>query len=217
MQVPRVIIAAVFFVIGLLIAVPALLRTMSGSSDAAESPAPTDGATPSATATPPGDTASSSPAPTATPSTRPSPAQPLRVTVGRVECPSRTVVVTVRNVGDAAQDYTVETDDGTAPKGDQIGPGQSRTTRLTLREDRRTRVTVTWRNEPVEQVTRTANCRRAATSSPEPDEELPYTGPGDGVLWARAATGVAAMITGAIIVWYSGIWPRRREQIFDKS
>jgi len=215
MQLPRVIIAAVFFVIGLLIAVPALLRTMSGSSNAAESPSPTgspSGAAPSATATSPGGTASPSPAPTG----RPTPAQPLRVTIGRVDCPSRTVVVTVRNRGDAVQDYTVETDDGAAPKGDRIDAGQSRTTRLTLREDRRTRITVTWRNEPVEQATRTANCRRTASSSPEP-EELPHTGPGDGVLWARAATGVAAMITGAIIVWYGGIWPRRRERIFDKG
>ncbi|MBA9007667.1 hypothetical protein [Thermomonospora cellulosilytica] len=134
-----------------------------------------------------------------------------------MDCPGRTVVVTVRNPGGATQDYTVETDDGAAPKGDRIGAGQSRTTRLTLREDRRTRITVTWRNEPVEQVSRTANCRRAATSSPTPDDELPHTGPGDGVLWARAATGAAAMVTGAIIFWYGGIWPRRRDRVFDKG
>jgi outer membrane biosynthesis protein TonB len=268
MQLPRVIIAAVFFVIGLLIAVPALLRTTSSSSDASESPSPGNGSTALATESPSGSpsgsprrsasptrTATKSPSPTRTPTptkppaepttkpttkpptkppagpttkpptkppagpttTQPStPSQPLRVTVGRVDCPGRTVEVTVRNTGTATQDYTVETNDGATPKGDRIGAGQTRTTRLTLRENRRTKVTVTWRNEPVEQAARTADCRRAPVNGP-PDDELPNTGADSGVLWARAITGLAAMITGVIVFWYGGIWPRRREQIFAKK
>ncbi|WP_103936705.1 hypothetical protein [Thermomonospora echinospora] len=124
--------------------------------------------------------------------------------------------MTVRNTGTTTQDYTVETNDGTAPKGDRIAAGQTRTTQLTLREDRRTRVTVTWRNEPVEQATRTADCRRSPVGAPT-DEELPHTGADSGVLWARAITGIAALITGVIVFWYGGIWPRRREQVFAKK
>lgn len=234
MQLPRVIIAAVFFVIALLLLAP-MLRTTSSSSDASQTPSPSNGST--ATDSPSGSpsrsasptrTATRSPSPTKTstptkppaaPTTtaRPStPAQPLQVTIGRVDCPDRTVEVTVRNTGTATQDYTVETNDGTAPKGDRITAGQTRTMQLTLREDRRTKVTVTWRNEPVEQATRTADCRRDPVDSP-PDDELPHTGPESGVLWARAITGVAALITGVIVFWYGGIWPRRREQVFARK
>lgn len=232
MQLPRVIIAAVFFVIGLLIAVPALVRTASSSSNASESPSSVGGSTPPATESPsaspsegqPSRSPSKSPSPTPTPTGTPAPtpttprpgtpAPPLSVTIGRVDCPGRTVEVTVRNTGTTPQDYTIETDDDSPPKGDRLEAGRTRTTELPLREDRRTRVTVTWRNEPVKRATRTADCRRAAPAR----EELPHTGSDSGVLWTRTITGVAAMITGAIIFWYGGIWPRRRERVFpDKK
>ncbi|REE98626.1 hypothetical protein [Thermomonospora umbrina] len=228
MQLPRIIIAAVFFVIGLLIAVPALLRTTSADSNASQTPSPSTSASPvggtsdpSPSARPSGSRSPSrSPSPTRTsaPSRPALPALPLTVSIGRVSCPDRTIRVTIRNRTRIVHDFTLETDGSTAPKGDRIAAGQSRTVELTLREDRRTRVTVTWRNEPVVTVTRTANCRSRSpvAGDPSPDDRLPHTGADSDVLWARAATGLAAMVTGVIIVWYGGVWPRRREQVFAK-
>ncbi|GAA4100356.1 hypothetical protein [Actinomadura miaoliensis] len=133
-----------------------------------------------------------------------------------MDCPGRTVDVTVRNTGRGTEDYAIERNDGSAATAGRLGAGASRTTEITLREDRRTRVEVTWRNRPVRERTITANCRRG-TPAPSPSDELPRTGSDSTVLWARAATGTAAMLTGAIIFWYGGIWPRRREQIFAKK
>jgi cytoskeletal protein RodZ len=231
MQLPRVVIAAVFFVIGALIAIPALVRA-TGESSASSSPAAsttspsltgtgaTDSPTPTGTRTgrtSPTPTPTTSPTRTRTTAT-PAPAQPLNVSIGSVDCPDREVEVTVRNTGTSAEDYAIERNDGSAAVAGRLGPGASRTATITLRENRRTRIEVTRRNEPVESQTLTANCRRA---SPEPtptrNKELPRTGSESTVLWARAATGAAAMVTGAIIFWYGGIWPRRRDQMFAKK
>jgi hypothetical protein len=243
MQLPRVVIAAVFFVIGALIAVPALIRTASSPTSASESPptsappatglntthtitgtpSPTRTRTPSPTRTTrtptptPTPTTTRPPAPPVTPTRTTPPPPPLTVTIASVVCPERSVDVTVSNRSNAPQDYTIETDDGAAPRAGSIPAGGTRMTSVTLREDRRTRITVTWRNEPVERETHTANCRRTATADPDPDpttappDRLPNTGANDGVLIARTATGVAAMVTGVIIFWYGGIWPRRRD------
>ncbi|GAA2422502.1 hypothetical protein GCM10010191_37860 [Actinomadura vinacea] len=141
------------------------------------------------------------------------------MTIGSVRCSNRTVEVTVRNTGSRTEDYAIEKNDDTGAVPGRIGPGATRTTSVSLREDRRTRVQVTWRNEPVRSRTLTANCRRAASPAPNdsPDDELPRTGSDSTLLWARAATGAGAMITGVIIFWYGGIWPRRREQIFARK
>ncbi|XVQ12459.1 hypothetical protein ACQP1W_07820 [Spirillospora sp. CA-255316] len=231
MQLPRVVIAAVFFVIGALIAVPALASTLSDGDgtpqSATTSPTATGSASPSGTATRTGGspsptrttkspTRSPSPTPTRTRTTAPPPAQtPLRVTIGSVRCSDRSAEVTVRNTGTRTEDYAIEKNDDTEARPGRIAPGATRTSSIALREDRRTRIQVTWRNEPVESRTLTANCR-GATPVPDdsPDDELPRTGSDSTVLWARAATGGAAMITGVIIFWYGGIWPRRREQMF---
>jgi hypothetical protein len=246
MQFPRVVIAAVFFVIGAFIAIPALTRTAS-LSGASSTPTPTATATatptgtgtarpsrtvaptptrrtPAPTPTPTRRTATPTPTPTRvvppvtrTPSPTPTrttapPAQPLTVTIGAVRCPGRSVSVTVANVGAQTEDFAIE-QDGSATVADRIGPKTTRTTKITLKEDRATTVAVTWRNEPVKSAERKANCVK---KSPRP-ETLPHTGPDDATLYARIATGVAAMITGVIIFWYGGIWPRRRDPMLLKK
>jgi hypothetical protein len=224
MQLPRVVIAAVFFVIGALIAVPSLVNWMSSPS--AASPAGN-----TTTTSPSGSPKPSSPGATPSktsksPSPRPSLAQPLRVTIGTVSCPQREIKITVRNTGTLNVDYAIEKNDDTEAVPGRIGAGATRTSTITLREDRRTRIEVTYRNQRVAAMTLTANCKKAQAApaptdtprdEPSPDDELPRTGADSTVLWARAATGGAAMVTGLIIFWYGGIWPRRREQIFGKK
>ncbi|GAA2597436.1 hypothetical protein SMC26_00190 [Actinomadura fulvescens] len=226
MQLPRVVIAAVFFVIGALIAIPAIIRT-TGDSNASTTPAGsttspsptgtspsptttrTTTASPTRTTSPTPTRTSSTPAPTPT---RTTPAQPLTATIGTPSCPGRKVTITVRNTGAQAEDYAIERDDGSASIPGRIAAGATRESTLTLREDRSTRVEVTHANDSVLVRTRKANCKAAP-----PPENLPVTGADDTVLWARAVTGGAAMVTGIIIFWYGGIWPRRRAELFDKK
>ncbi|TDD75673.1 hypothetical protein [Actinomadura rubrisoli] len=133
-----------------------------------------------------------------------------------MNCPSREVRITLRNAGARNEDYGIERSDDAPSVPGQIGPHSTKTVMIKLREDRRTRVQVNWANKLLETRTLTANCKKAGAAPPSetPPSKLPHTGPDNGVLWARAATGAAAMITGVIIFWYGGIWPRRREQIF---
>lgn len=245
MQLPRAIIAAVFLAIAAILLTPQVIRWTSQTS-ASEEPTglPSGSGRPSGLAT----TQSGSPSPSRTspsprrssPSTRPaSPppstsrgpivpvADPLSVNIGSVSCPGRTVRVTVANTSSSPQDYTVETDDGSASRGGTVPARGSRTTVMTLREDRRTRISVTWRNEPVREERHTANCVRPSpseesgpTEEPEPTrspDRLPRTGP-DSAMWARTATGVGALVTGLIVFWYGGIWPRRRDaEVFGRK
>jgi hypothetical protein len=294
MQLSRVVIAAVFFAIGALIAIPALTRT--GSPSASGTPTPTGAVTASGTPTgtpsrtptgtpgrtPPTRTPSARTSPTRTPSaaappsrtptvtsvptrsapspalsttrssarpsavrppglpstrptvtpslptTRPTvtPSLPIRAPIrtatpatrlltariGAVHCPARTVTVTVTSTSIQTEDYAVEVD-GAAVVAGRIPPRESRTASVTLREDDRTTVAATWRNEPVRSAVRTADCRHHTS----PPKSLPHTGADDGILTARIATGIAAMITGAIIFWYGGIWPRRRDRMLPEK
>ncbi|WP_131740310.1 hypothetical protein [Actinomadura roseirufa] len=223
MQLPRVVIATVFFVIGALIAVPALLKTGSSESRAStratSSPLPSS---PSPSESPSGSKKSKkSPSPSPSPSPGKSggktPAEPLAADIGSVSCPSREVKVTIRNTGSQREDYGVERSDNSPSVPGQIGPHETRTVTVRLREDRSTRILVNWANKRVESRTVRADCRGAGAAPPaSPPTRLPHTGP-DTMLWARAATGAAAMVTGVIIFWYGGVWPRRREQIFAKK
>ncbi|TDB92006.1 hypothetical protein [Actinomadura sp. 7K534] len=206
MQLPRVVIAAVFFVIGALIAIPALINGTSGESSASTSA-----------------TASGSPSPSESPSpsgTSATPAAPVTASIGsQVSCPARTVQVTVRNTGKRTEDFGVEKNDDTAAIPGEIPANSTRTVAVKLREDRTTRVTVNWANKRIGSATVKADCEKAGAApapTKTPPEELPNTGP-DTVLWARGATGAAIILTGAIIFWYGGIWPRRREQVFPKK
>ncbi|WP_019629405.1 hypothetical protein [Actinomadura atramentaria] len=201
MQLPRVVIAAVFFVIGLVIAVPPLVKWATES----------DASGPNKTA----------------PSVSASPTRfPVAVTIGAVSCPARKVTIDVRNTSGDRTDLAVELDDGTPAVPVTLDGKASRATTVTLREDRRTEVRVTVHGVAVLSKYLKANCKKAAaapTHKPshapshkptrKPDK-LPHTGPDSGVLWARGATGAAALVTGAIILWYGGVWPRRREKIF---
>jgi hypothetical protein len=153
------------------------------------------------------------PTPSATGTTSPPAAVPLTATIGSVRCPARTVTVEVKNVGTQAVDYTIE-QDGTPTVADRIGPGTTRTSRLSLKEDDRTTLAVMWTNRTVKSASRKANCRHAAASpAPAPRHTLPHTGPDSAAVVAKVATGVAAMITGVVIFWYGGIWPRRRDEL----
>lgn len=224
-QLPRIIIAAVFFVIAALIAYPMINRSNTKSS-ASSAPATSASTSPkgSATATRSGGAPTPTRTPTRTPSKPPAtptksptpsrsatatPSVPLIATVGAVRCPSRSVTVKVRNAGATRQNYTIE-QDGTPTVADQLGPGVSRTSRLTLKEDDSTKVAVVWNSRTLRSATRKANCTHAA---PPPPQTLPHTGPNAAATFARVATAVGALITGVIILWYGGLWPRRREQV----
>ncbi|MFG2090829.1 hypothetical protein [Spirillospora sp. NPDC048824] len=211
MQLPRVVIAAVFFVIGALLLIPMLFDWGSPESRASTSATTSGSPSPSGTATSP------SPGPSKTsPSPKP-PARPVTASIGSVSCPAGTVKVTIRNSGKQNEDFSVEKNDGTAAIPGEIRANSTRSVAVEFREDRRTRITVTWANKRIESKTVKANCEKAgAAPTKTPPEELPHTGP-DAVLWARGATGVAIIVTGAIIFWYGGIWPRRRDQIFSNK
>ncbi|MEV4256888.1 hypothetical protein AB0J52_27310 [Spirillospora sp. NPDC049652] len=220
MQLPRVVIAAVFFVIAALIAVPELMKWGSGGANASNKPAanssslPTPSASGSGTGTP--GKGKSSPTHGTKPSSPGSPtgAEPLVVTFGAVDCPGRTVDVTVRNESSQEQGYSVERDDNSTPVTAKVGPGATRTSTLRLREDRRTLVVVNdSAHRLVKQKAVRANCA-AATPSHKPTR-LPHTGADSAMIWARVATGAGALVAGVIILWYGGIWPRRRDPMFN--
>jgi hypothetical protein len=223
MQISRVAIAAVFFVVGALIVIPMLMSDSSPTQLTSATPSPHVSASPSRSA-------SASPTrtakPSATPTHRPSPstktpvvppssatptvpATPLKVTIGGVRCPGRSVLVSVTNGGDGTEDYAITTD-GSISVADRIPPGTTRKSTLTIKEDHATTIAVTWHNLPVKSLDRTARCVRNA-----PGHALPHTGPDSGMIIARIATGVAAMLTGLIIFWYGRQWPGRRDKMFD--
>ncbi|MDL4821857.1 hypothetical protein [Actinomadura opuntiae] len=224
MQLPRVVIAAVFLVIGALIAIPALTNSSGSgaraSSTASASPSPST----SGTGTTPSPSGSTSHKPTKSPTSRPpstpttgGTSQPVTASIGSVSCPSRSVRVTIRNTGTQREDFTVVKNDESATVPGTVAAHDSRTLTVKLEEDRRTLVQVDWANQRLESRTLKANCKHAgAAPNKTAPNKLPHTGP-DTVLWARAATGVGVMLTGVVIFWYGGIWPRRREQIFAKK
>lgn len=242
MQLPRVIIAAVFFVIGALIAIPALTNSMS-SSRAASTPASKGTVTPTATttakatahvsakatATATATAKASSPSktpthkvtnpipshvtPKTTITTKPPTLVPLKATITAVRCPALEVTVKVTNSGIVTEDYTIE-QDGQVALADRVGARGTRSNPLTLKKGQATKIAVTWRNKSIETVTRTANCAAKTPARKKPATNLPHTGPESAGLYAKIATGIAAMITGVIIFWWGGIWPRRREHMF---
>ncbi len=124
------------------------------------------------------------------------------------------MTVRVTNRSGQAQDYAIE-QDGTPTVADRLGAGATRTSRLTLRENRRTTVAVSWNDRTLRSAARRADCSSPQqTQEPAPPREnLPRTGPADAATFAKVATGVASMVTGLIVFWYGGIWPRRRDQI----
>lgn len=223
MQLSRVAIAAVFLVVGALIVIPMLFDDSSRSQLTSASPSPSVSG--SASPSPSHSTASSHS--TAKPSHRPSPShtrpkapvpsppsvtpQPLKVAIGTVRCPGRGVAVSVTNTGRSTEDYAITTD-GSISVADRIPAGATRKSTLTIKEDHATTIAVTLHNIPVKSLDRTARCARNA-----PGHALPRTGPDRGMIIARVATGVAAMLTGLIIFWYGRLWPGRREKMLDDS
>jgi hypothetical protein len=225
MQISRVAIAAVFFVVGALIILPMLLNDSSPSQLTSATPSPhvsvSVSDSPSRSATPthkpthkPTHRPSPSPS-TRTPSKNPvppvpsvTPDSPLKVSIGTVRCPGRSVLVSVTNGGRGTEDYAITTD-GSISVADRIPPGATRKSTLTVKEDHTTTVAVTWHNLPVKSLDRTAHCVRNA-----PGHALPHTGPDSGMIIARVATGVAAMLTGLIVFWYGRQWPGRKDKMF---
>lgn len=201
MRLSRVGIAAIFVVIGALILIPTLTNSSSSSSPTANgSPTPS-----TSTVSP-----SRTPSPTGRPGGPPSgtPQTPLKVKVARVRCPGRTVQVTVANDGGRTEDYAITTD-GSIAVADRIPAGASRKSTVNVREDHTTSIAVTWHNVPVQSTDRAANCANHHAKA------LPHTGVDGGLVYARVATGLAALLTGAIIFWYGRLWPRRRSKMYD--
>jgi hypothetical protein len=221
MQISRVAIAAVFFVVGALIIIPMLMNNSSPSTLTSATPSPNVSASASASPSPtrtakPSKTPTHRPSPTRStknPVVPPTvtPANPFTVSIGAVRCPGRSVLVTVVNHGDGTEDYAITTD-GSISVADRIPPGATRKSTLTVKEDHATTIAVTWHNVPVKSLDRTAHCVRNA-----PGKALPHTGPDSGMIVARIATGVAAMLTGLIIFWYGRIWPGRKDKMFGDS
>lgn len=234
---PRLIIATAFFVIGALIAIPALsdvatsaqpTRTMpvnapaatlapsSTSPSATASPSPSPSRSPKPTASP-----SPSPKPTPTPTTRPPkpPAIPITVRAGKVHCPSSKIKVTVSNKGQRTEDYAILVDEATV-LADRVGPGGTRETSVPIEENKTSTLEVVWGGRAALSVKREADCVDKKPEKPEKRDgakALPHTGPDDGDLFAKVATGVAAMVTGMIIFWYGSIWPRRRARELESD
>lgn len=222
MQISRVAIAAVFLVVGALIIIPMLVSHSSPSQLTSASPSPHVSVSPhpsvsaSHRTAKPSHTPTHRPSPTRTrskvpvPAPTPSvtPAAPLKVAIGAVRCPGRSVLVSVANRGRNTEDYAITTD-GSISVADRIPAGATRKSTLTIKEDHATTISVTWHNVPVKTLDRTAHCVREA-----PGHALPHTGPDRGMVVARIATGVAAMLTGLIIFWYGRLWPGRKEKMF---
>jgi hypothetical protein len=211
MPLSRVAIAAVFFIVGVLLVFPMFTDATSSSRAADSTPSP--GASVSATVSPtPTRTSRPKASPTRRSSGEPMPttgsSSPLTVEIGKVRCPGRTVRVSVVNSSAQAEDYAILTD-GSISVADRIPAGATRTSTVNVKEDRTTTVAVTWRNLPVDSADRHANCVHRTS-----DQTLPHTGPDSGTLVARIATGVAAMLTGIIVFWYGRQWPRRRDKMF---
>jgi hypothetical protein len=221
MQLSRVAIAAVFLVVGALILIPMLMDNSSPSQLTSATPSPQATASPSVSpsrSAKPSHTPTHRPSPTLStknPVTPPppsvTPVAPLRVAIGTVRCPGRSVLVSVTNRGDGTEDYAITTD-GSISVADRIPAGATRRSTLTVKEDHATTIAVTWHNVPVKSLDRTAHCVRNA-----PGNALPHTGPDSGMIIARIATGVAAMLTGLIIFWYGRQWPGRRDKMFDDT
>ncbi len=226
MQLSRVAIAAVFLVVGALIIIPMLMHHSSPSQLTSATPSPHVSVSPSVSPTrthtakpshPP--THRTTPTPTHsrahTVTTPPPPSVtplvPLTVSIGAVRCPGRSVLVAVANHGKATEDYAITTD-GSISVADRIPAGVTRRSTLTVKEDHATTIAVTWHNVPVKTLDRTARCARNA-----PVHSLPHTGPDSGMIIARIATGIAAMLTGLIIFWYGRLWPGRRDKMFDDA
>jgi hypothetical protein len=146
-------------------------------------------------------------------------AKPLEVVFGKVACPSRRVTVKVSNDGETTQGYSINRD-GSDVITDQLGPHTSRTSELTLKEDKRTSIKVTQGGKAQATRTITANCKAApvdqTSPSHRPTNQLPKTGADGAVLLARIATAGASLLTGVIILWWGGLWPKRREAMFGK-
>jgi hypothetical protein len=212
MQLSRVAIAAVFLVVGALILIPMLMDNSSPSQLTSSTPSPlvTVSVSPSRTPTHKPSPTRSATTPVTPPAPSETPVAPLRVSIGTVRCPGRSVLVSVTNNGDGTEDYAITTD-GSISVADRIAPGTTRRSTLTVKEDHATTIAVTWHNLPVKSLDRTAHCVRNA-----PGHALPHTGPDSGMIIARIATGVAAMLTGLIIFWYGRLWPGRKDKMFDK-
>jgi hypothetical protein len=249
---PRLIIAAAFFVLGALIAIPALSRAATQEQPTRSTPA---GGRAAATPTPTGQTAASeakqprpsrTPTPTPsrtatarqsppdrpsrtptarqsppdrratpTPSPTPTPAVPITARAGKVGCPGGKVAITVTNKGQQTEDYAVTLDEATV-LADRVPPRGQRKTEVEVRENESAKIEVLWGGEAVLSVNRKTDCvRKKERKDPDGAGTLPRTGPDDSGLFAKAATGVAAMVTGVIIFWYGSIWPRRRTRIFE--
>ncbi|WP_460306568.1 hypothetical protein [Actinocorallia aurea] len=155
-------------------------------------------------------------APTKPPAQPPAAAGGLVVVFGDIDCPAKDVKVRVTNEGAGSEGYSI-TRNGGLVLADRLGEAASRTSEIDLAEDKNVVVRVTQDGKTVKSHTYKLNCVKGAVKSSEKPERLPETGSGSGTLIARLATGAASIVTGAIILWWGGLWPRRREGMFGPA
>ncbi|WP_148086220.1 hypothetical protein [Actinocorallia herbida] len=131
-----------------------------------------------------------------------------------MDCPAKDITVRVTNEGAESQGYSI-TKNGGLVLADRLGAAASRTSEVRLTEDKNVVVRVTQDGKTIKSRTYKLNCAKGGGAKPsEKPERLPETGADSSTLVARVATGAASIITGAIILWWGGLWPRRKEGMF---
>ncbi|WP_283137301.1 hypothetical protein [Rhizohabitans arisaemae] len=128
----------------------------------------------------------------------------METTVGVVQCPRRIAPVTVRNAGTTRTAYTIHRDGRTVGAG-SLAPGQRTTTRVPV-PGKSADISVRAGDYRAGAQVR-ADCASRKQAGNPPVDRLPRTGPPTDLL-ARLATGVALLMTGALLWWYGSVWPR---------
>lgn len=161
------------------------------------------------------------------------PATGLTATVGGVRCPRHQVAVNVVNGTDAPHTYELRSN-GRFVRRERVPADQTTQRLATLREGRRTTITVTSEGRTIARASRKADCAGHAPDSdtavlPVPalgDGEdlsgaeqntgahrgktarLPRTGEGGGTT-VRVITALAVLAGGGVLVFWGLLWPGR--------
>lgn len=156
----------------------------------------------------------------------PAPVRPaLAVAIGRVRCPARQVAVTVTNGTSRAESYTLRAN-GRFVREELVSPDRVIKGLAQLKEDTPTTLSVSAGGRTIASAERTADCRKSSTAPApapnRPDEpgnpnkpdgsnrasgsKLPHTG-GGAETFAKAATGLATITTGGLLIFWGRLWP----------
>ncbi|MFC6886569.1 MULTISPECIES: hypothetical protein [Actinomadura] len=162
------------------------------------------------------------------------PAAGLTATVGGVRCPRRQVAVNVVNGTDAPHTYELRSN-GRVVRRERVPADQTTQRLATLRERRRTTITVTSEGRTIARASRKADCAGHAPDGdaaalPVPalgdgedlsgaeqgtggahrgkSARLPRTGEGGGTT-VRVITALAVLAGGGVLVFWGLLWPGR--------